>query len=250
MPLTGLPAAAFFNIDVYGIDKHTFYAILFSYLFVFHTCFIVIQLERMMNKESGIQKLKKKAYLDFHKDGILDIFLGASILGLGTMVALDNVVFGFVPMLSFSLYPSLKNAVTVPRFGYVSFQEGKRQTGLAIGLGIFLFILILFIGILYALGPGQLQLPPIAFLRKYHVHVMSAIGAVLIIIFGFTSGINRFKIYGLIFMAAVLVSFLFEFRGDLTMLAMGGLILIIGLIMMVSFIQGNPIQAGVDTNAR
>jgi hypothetical protein len=201
-----------------------------------------------MNSKSGLKELRRKAYLGFHKDGILDIFLGASILGLGIMVALDNVVFGFVPMLSFSLYPNLKNAVTIPRYGYVSFQESKRQTGLAIGLGIFLLILMLFIGIIFALGPDQLQMPSITFLRKYHVQVMSTIGAVLILIFGFASGINRFKIYGLVFLSAVLISYFLNFRGDLTMLVMGGLILIFGLFMMLNFIQQNPIQEGEEAN--
>jgi uncharacterized membrane protein len=108
---------------------------------------------------------------------------------------------------------------------------------------------MLLMGILFALGPDQLHLPPIAFLRKNHVYVMSSIGAGLILIFGFISGINRFKIYGLVFFAAVVATYFFEIRGDLNMLVIGGLILIIGLMMMVSFIHHNPFQQEEEDDA-
>lgn len=202
-----------------------------------------------MKTKTSLTHLKRKAYLDFHQDGIIDILLGAAILGFAIMIILDNVIFSSMSWLSFTLYTSFKNAITIPRFGYVQFLEGNKKTGLALGLGIGLLILVLVLGILFILGPDRLPLAPISFLRKFHVYLMSGIGAILMVIFGLGTGIKRLTAYGFGFLAAIAGSFLLEIKGEFTLLAAGGLILLIGLVLMVKFIRRYPAQPQEVDNA-
>ena len=202
-----------------------------------------------MNTKSSINQLKRKAYLDFHQDGIIDILLGATILGFAFMIMLDNIIFSSLSWLSFTLYTSFKNAITIPRFGYVQFREENKKTGLALGLGIGLLILVLVLGILFILGPDRLPLAPLTFLRKFHVYLMSGIGAILMVIFGLGTGIKRLLAYGLGFLTAIAVSFLLEIRGELTLMAAGGVILLIGLVLMFRFIRRYPAQPVEVDNA-
>ena len=195
-----------------------------------------------MPANSSLNQLKRKAYLAYHQDGIIDILIGATILGFALWILLDNTIFTFMGLLSFSNYVNLKNTITVPRFGYVRFQETKRQTALAIGLAIGMLLLLLVVGILFLLGPERIALAPVTFLRKFHVYVMSGIGAVVMAIFGLWSGIRRLTAYALVLIAALGVSFLLEVNGGITLLVMGGLVLLAGLALMVRFVRRNPAQ--------
>jgi hypothetical protein len=195
-----------------------------------------------MSTNSSFQQLRRKAYLAYHQDGIIDILIGATILGFALWILLDNIIFTCMAWLSFSFYVTLKNVITIPRFGYVRFQETKRQTVLAIGLGIGLLLLLLLVGILFILGPDRVQLDTSAFLRKFHVYVMSGIGAIVMAIFGLWSGIRRLMAYALVSIVALGLSFQMEISGGITLLVMGGLILLIGMALMVRFIRQNPAQ--------
>jgi hypothetical protein len=201
-----------------------------------------------MITNSSSNQLRRKAYLAYHQDGIIDILIGSTILGFGLWILSDIVIFTFISWLSFSFYISLKNSITIPRFGYVRFHESKRQTALAIGLGIGLLLLLLIVGILFIIGPDRILLTPITFLRKFHVYVMSGIGAVVMAIFGLWSGIRRLTSYALVMIAALVLSIQLEIIGGITLSVMGGLILLIGLALLVRFIRRNPLQRGEANN--
>jgi hypothetical protein len=195
-----------------------------------------------MAEESSLRRLKRKAYLDYHQDGILDVLIGVAILGFGLWIRLDQPIFAFLCLFCFGSYIQLKNAITVPRFGYVRFQEGKRETGLLIALGIGLVLLALVVGILYLLGPDRVGLAPFTFLRKFHVYVMSSIGAVLMAIFGLWSGIRRLLAYALFLIAALVITYLFDLDRSVPLLLTGSVLMLMGLILMMRFIRGNPIE--------
>jgi hypothetical protein len=198
--------------------------------------------ENIMAEESSLRQLKRRAYLDYHQDGIIDVLIGVAILGFGLWNWLDQPIFAFLCLFCFGSYIQLKNAITVPRFGYVRFQEGKRETGLLIGIGIGLALLALVVGILFLLGPDRVGLAPFTFLRKFHVYVMSSIGAVLMAIFGLWSGIRRLLAYALFLIAALVVTYVLDLDNSVPLLLTGSILMLVGLILMIRFIQGNPIE--------
>jgi len=202
-----------------------------------------------MTEESSLKQLKRKAYLAYHQDGIIDMLIGVSILGFGLWNWLEQPIFAFLCLFSFGLYIQLKNAITVPRFGYVRFQEGKRETGLLVSLAIGLVLLMIVVGVLFILGPGRVGLAPFTFLRKFHVYVMSSIGAVVMAIFGLWSGIRRLIAYALFLLATLVITYYLELDSSIPLLLAGSSLMLIGLFLMMRFIRGNPTEPGQVNHA-
>jgi hypothetical protein len=202
-----------------------------------------------MTEEDSLDKLKHRAYLAYHQDGIIDFLIGIALLGFGLWIYLDQPLFAYLCLICFGSYIQLKNVITVPRFGYVRFQEGKRETGLLIGLGIGLALLALVLVILSLIGPDLLGLAPLTFLRKFHVYVMSSIGAVIMVIFGLWSGIRRLIAYGLLLIAALVIINYLELDRSLPLLLTGTSLAFIGLVMMMRFIRRNPSEPGQVNHA-
>lgn len=194
-----------------------------------------------MSSYASIKQLNRKTYLAFHKDGIVDILIGLTLLGFGLWLLLDNVLFTYISWLSFGFYRYLKKTITIPRFGYVRFEEDKKQGILLIGFGIILLVLLL-VARFYLLETDLSDLFLSSFLRKNHVYIMSSIGAVLLIIFGLGRGIYRFGGYGSLLFGAIVIFYLEGIPGRNALFIMGGLVLVIGLILLATFIHKNPIN--------
>jgi hypothetical protein len=197
-------------------------------------------MEDAMSSNSPIKQLNRKTYLAFHRDGTIDILVGLTLLGFGLWLLLDNVLFTYIGWLSFGFFRYLKKTITIPRFGYVRFEEDKKQQYLLIGFGIILLALLLFARF-YLMETHRSDLFVSTFLRKNHVYVMGSIGAVLLIIFGLARGINRFAGYGILLFGTLVIFFISEIPGRNAFFIIGGLTLAIGLILLVTFIQKNPI---------
>lgn len=202
-----------------------------------------------MDKESAIRQLKRKAYLAYHQDGIVDGMVGLAILGFGLWICLDQPIFAFLYFLSLGLYVPLKNAITVPRFGYVRFQEGKREIKLLICVGIGLLLLTLVMAVLMLLGPERVGLAPIPFLRKFHVYIMSSIGAALLGIFGLWSGIRRLVGYAFLLTAALVVTITVGLDRYAPLVVTGISMMLAGLVLMARFIRDNAGRPGEANHA-
>jgi hypothetical protein len=198
--------------------------------------------EDSMLSHSSIKQLNRKTYLAFHRDGIIDILIGLTFFGFGLWLLLDNVLFTYISWLSFGVYRYMKKTITIPRFGYVRFEEDKKQSILLFGFGIILLVLLL-VARFYLLETDLSDLFISSFLRKNHVYIMSSIGAVLLMIFGFWRGIYRFGGYGFLLFGTLVIFFLEGIPGRNALFMMGGLMFAVGLILLVTFIQRNPVQS-------
>lgn len=193
-----------------------------------------------MSTDASIRKLRRKAYLAYHCDGIIDILIGLTMLGFGLWLYLNIPIFAFAILLAFGLYVPLKNAITVPRFGFVRFSEAKRESTLLLGIALGVCLLGLAFAILTLLGPDRIGLAPLGFVRKHHPFVMSSIGAVVMAIIGLWSGIRRLVGYALFLLLAVWISFWLGFAGSLPLLLSGSVVLIIGLVQLGFFMTKQP----------
>lgn len=193
-----------------------------------------------MSTDASIHQLRRKAYLAYHRDGIIDILIGVTILGFGLWLSLNMPIFAFACLLAFSSYVPLKNAITVPRFGFVRFSEEKPESIIVLGIGIGICLLGLAFTILVLLGPDQIGLSPVGFIRKHHPFVMSSIGAVVVTIIGLWRGIHRLVGYGLFLLVTVWLSFWLGLAGSLPLLVVGSAVLIIGVVQLGLFIGKQP----------
>ena len=190
-----------------------------------------------MSEEIAFRQLRRKAYLAYHQDGIMDGLVGLAILGFGLWIWLDQPIFAFLYFVSLGLFVPLKNTITVPRFGYVRFQEGKGEIRLVIGTGIGLLLLTLVLVILFLLGPARVGMAPFTFLRKFHVTIMSSIGAVLLGLFGLWSGVRRLVGYAFLLVAALLVVHGIGLGRYIPLIAAGSLMMLAGLHLMARFLR-------------
>ena len=192
-----------------------------------------------MSLNSPIERLNRKTFLAYHRDGIIDILVGVTLVGFGLWLLFDNVLFTYFSWLSFGFYSYLKKMITIPRFGYVRFEEDKKQRLLFFGFAVILLVLLL-VARFYLLETERSNLLISSFLRKNHVYVMSSIGAILLIAFGSWRGVYRFAGYGLLLLMMLIIFFLKGIPGRTALFIMGGLISGIGSILLLTLIQKNP----------
>ena len=109
-------------------------------------------LEVEMNTKE-INTLKQRAFTAYHQDGILDLALAAILLGFGTFMLTESVVFLAIGPIIATLYIPLKQKVTVPRFGYVRFESQNKSLAKAwILLGVGVLVLLVFFFARYFIG--------------------------------------------------------------------------------------------------
>jgi hypothetical protein len=193
--------------------------------------------EEYMSNPESLKKLTRHSFRDFHKDGILDLLVGVSLLGFALWLELNIALFAYVCWLSVSFYRPLKRSLTIPRFGFVSFEEDKKQFFLGIAAAVIVTLLLLAARFL-VLGQAT---PLSAFLRKNHPYLMSSIGAILLIGFGIWRGLSRFLAYGLVFLIIIWLCFLLEIPGQMALFGLGGGMLMIGIVLLITFLLRHPV---------
>ena len=201
-----------------------------------------------MTTLNPINQLNRQSYQEFHQDGIIDILVGASLLGFALWLQLDFPLFAFICWLSVSFYKFLKNKLTIPRFGFVRFEEDHKQLILStIAAGI---VLALLLAARFLIVEGRYPHSNLAvFLRKNHPYLMSGIGAVLLIAFGLWRGLSRFMIYGLFFLGLLVGFFLVDIPGQVALFSAGGAIFVIGCYLLITFLLKHPLEEESGTNA-
>jgi hypothetical protein len=191
----------------------------------------------------ALKKLNRKTFSVFHKDGLLDIFLGITFFSFGFWLLMDNVLFTFISWMSFGVYRYLKKTVTIPRVGYARFREDKKQQITLIVIWIIvLALLLVFRYLLFGVNRPDLFIS--TFLRKNHVYLMGSIGGLIIMSLGLWRGLYRFAAYGFLFCSILAIFFFNEIHGMVAFFIMGGLVSIIGLILLAMFIRKTPNHSG------
>lgn len=201
-----------------------------------------------MDTNNQINQINRQSYQEFHQDGIIDIMVGASLLGFALWLQLDFPLFAFICWLSVGFYKFLKNKLTIPRFGYVRFEEDRKQ--FIYGMIAASIVVVLLLSARFLIIEGSYAKSNLAgFLRKNHPYVMGSIGAVLLGAFGLWRGLSRFKIYGLLFLGLLVGLFLVNIPGQIALFCAGGAIFLTGCYLLITFLYKHPIEGMRGTNA-
>ena len=74
-----------------------------------------------------LKEIERRAYLTYHKDGILDIYLGLGIMTVATVFFHEVFMYitGTIALLPI-LYAGSKKQYTIPRLGYVKFSQSTQ----------------------------------------------------------------------------------------------------------------------------
>ena len=174
-------------------------------------------------------KLKNKAYLTFHGDGILDILMGWNLIGVGFFLYTHSIIFSYIGLLPLFFLKGLKARITLPRLGHAKFHTKRTLSMWIMGSigGVFLLVAIISGFILKDslgfVGPIALAIFGIAFLMVLN------------------SGFNRALAYAILIPLLFIVGLGLRFLSPTMVIAIGTVLMLYGIWMLVKFIQDNPI---------
>ena len=195
--------------------------------------------------------LKRKVYLAYHQDGILDLVAGSVVLGFGLNMLTDNIVFLMFGWLAMMLYVLIKQRITIPRFGYVRFESEKntiKKAWISVGIGVLFVLFFLTLNIFVSRRPTSPEMS--AWIQRYHMIPLSAM------LFGLPTlaaaiflGLRRFYLYALLAVGLPAIGAWLNIETYIPIVTTGLIILIFGVILLVNFLRKYPLNPeGEDAN--
>jgi hypothetical protein len=192
-----------------------------------------------MNTTNELGTLKHKIYLAYHQDGILDLAAAAVLLGFGTFMATNSVVFLILGGIFASQYVLMKQRITIPRFGYVRFEPQEKTISklwLLMGFGVLVLLAFIALSIFINNRPGSPEMQ--SWMQRYHMIPYSAM------LFGLPAlaaavflGLKRFYLYALLAVVLPALGAWLNVETFIPILATGLVLLIFGIALLSSFLK-------------
>jgi hypothetical protein len=190
-----------------------------------------------MVPDVDLKQIQRKVYMTFFQEGLWDIFLGLFIVGWGLSILTEAV---YLPAISFiGLYFviwGIKKWLTYPRIGYVRFSETSRRriTARFIILGTVVLLLGAVAAVLWGIGTRP------QWLADYFPLIFNGMLAAIVCFVAYWAIVNRFYLHAaLIFLGAVFHLWL-GIRWEFGFIGAGGIIVLIGLGILISFLRKYP----------
>ena len=204
-----------------------------------------------MSTTKEFNTLKRKVYLAYHQDGILDLVAGSVVLGFGTFMLTDNIAFLMFGWFVMMMYIFLKNRITVPRFGYVRIDSEKKalmKSWISVGIGMLVLLLFFLLPIFLRSGPISPETE--ALMRRYHMVPLSAmlfalpaLGAAIFL------GLKRFYLYASLAIGLPLLGGMLDIETYIPIVTTGAVIIAYGAFLLANFLKKYPLNAeGEDAN--
>jgi hypothetical protein len=193
-----------------------------------------------MNQKINLKEIERKAYTVYHKDGVVDVTIAFVVLVFGAITLGDMPwIGGIAGILAVSVYAGFKKVVTVPRIGYVKFpqQRAQRITLVAVVLGT----LSAFIGLVAFVQTTSQGTPDwlLVLIDNYMLTIGTSVAA-LFLLGGYSFKTKRIYAYALLTFAMFTAGHFLTFPLYYYLAALGTIIMAIGIVLMVRFVQKYP----------
>ncbi|MFQ5804379.1 MAG: hypothetical protein ACE5JQ_15930 [Candidatus Methylomirabilales bacterium] len=197
-----------------------------------------------------LKGIERKAYTSYHQDGLIDIIVGFSTLGIGVWLVLEVwlasnmtwMVLILVAIVGPSAYAAGKRAYTVPRIGFVKFPQKRVLLAQAAVLGLFSLSAVLgvlaFIQFEAGGTPGWLL-----FVIENSMLVIGVSVAALFGLMGYTFRISRMYAYALVTLPIFAIGHFLDYPLSYFVIPLGALILLVGSTMLIRFVRKYPLPA-------
>jgi hypothetical protein len=199
----------------------------------------------MLSEKIKLKEIERKAYLTYHKDGILDIHLGVIILLISINLIYDSASMIWMVALLPIFYRDAKRRYTFPRIGYVKFSESngraKKSRLTLFGLIFWVFLITLLVW----LYTGRANFELINLLRPYSSWLFAILSLGIFSLFGHVTELRRLYIYGVGSFAIFAFGNFIPVEGGWLLVALAAVIMANGLIMLHRFTQSYPVEHGV-----
>ncbi len=191
-----------------------------------------------MTQKHQTSEPSPNAYLMYHQDGLQDILIGFVILVIGILILNDSA--SYMGIWAALLYPFLlmgKKIVTMPRVPLANLppeREQQRSLMVLFVLGTLTLIggiaaYFLFSGDGFSFDAGARFIPVIALL---------IVGG--LVVWAWRGGMGRLQLYIALFLIAFFASTRLGLNLPYIIIALGALILLVGLIVLARFLQTHP----------
>ncbi len=194
-----------------------------------------------MNKTTDLKTIERQAYLSYHQDGLIDLFVGGALFSIALLIWLlpESWFFliGSLVVMS-SLYAAVKKKITVPRMGYVEFSSVRRQKTQYIFL-VFVMILV-FANILTIIAWLFPSLGVLIFESMFTILLIGLIGGGLLLFIGSISDIKRFHAYSILFLGSAVFTFFIPVLAVLPLISLGIVMMIYGSSLLYRFVKQFP----------
>jgi hypothetical protein len=194
-----------------------------------------------MSQEIDLKQIERKAYLSFYQDGIWDLFIGLSFIGMAVGVLYNNTgITAIIPALALVIVPGLKKLITLPRLGYVKLspeREGKIRKNISALVLLMTFTAVLG-GVVFSAYTGNS-----GWQRWIKSLALIPFGAVLSLIagaVGFLYGIKRVLIYAVLILVVFVIGHILELRPTFHFTVIGLPMTLVGFALLFRFIGKYP----------
>jgi hypothetical protein len=203
-----------------------------------------------MNQEPNLKEIERRAYTSYHEDGLLDIFVGVYVLGLGLGIFLDAVwEFGFGAIMPTILIATMlpiwivaKRKITMPRIGFVKFgPRGGTSRLMAILIGLAVVGLGVSAAFALALSQGGSQ-QWLDLVFQNGMIIMGFGSLAVCILFGYSMGLKRLYAYGLLALISLVVGHFAGIPFAYILMALGTTVMVAGIVLLIGFVRKYPLQ--------
>lgn len=201
-----------------------------------------------MSTASDLKKLEQIIYLSYHQDGLIDLIIGAVILGLGMNEIIDSSIWNIAAILLITFYIPLKRGITFPRLGYAKFKVKRGGKNLLVVGGVILgFLMMMMVGILLLLrANGSTSSHFILWIRENPMMLYSVLGFAGFGLIGMLIGLKRLYIYALLSVVFMIGGHFLGLPNSVPFLVLGGVIFIIGVFLLMTFLRKFTVIKGDD----
>jgi hypothetical protein len=197
-----------------------------------------------VDASSNLEEVERRAYQSSYSDGIIDIFVGVSLLVIGAIWIWAEDYGAFAGMLPAVLAPSLlplRKRVVEARGGYVRWSERRRRSERrnlwgAVAAGVAVLLLS---GAAYFVAAGSGGSRDV--LADFGPGLLAFILALLSFIIGMLIEQGRFFGYAAVLAAGGVLAVIADSNPGWPMLGGGVVVSIVGLVMLARYLRDNPV---------
>jgi hypothetical protein len=189
-----------------------------------------------MNNEmtEKTKHLKRQFARSFHNDGLLDFFVGWSLVSAGIFLLTSAAIWSFAGWMPILLIAPIKNRLIIPRFGYAKFSKPTSiPRPILIGAGTLIVVGTLLFSFLDENQRGFL--PPIT---------IGVMALALIAVLG--TGLNRITVYAIFIPLFFIIGLGLKVLTPTIVILVGAVLMILGCYLFVSFLRKYPRDSGEE----
>jgi len=189
-----------------------------------------------MNNSIDVKEIERIAYLTYHKDGIVDIYIGLTIV----LLALTDMIWMLALFPIF--YRDSKRRYTFPRLGYVKFSEKTNKIAGAqkplTTLIVLTFIVTLFAWYLGTTG-NIAWIQPIVQNWKW---MFAGVSAIIFCAFAWLTDLKRLYYYGALSLLWFSAANYLPLQNHILFLVFGGVVSLTGALQLYRFTREYPVE--------